>query len=362
MINYDSVFRSQLDRLDLSEVEDILRSPLIPEELSSGINIKDLLMNMITGSEIISWKNIFYILKTLALGELDDVLCVSGELATICVITGVLSVISSNFGKNTVSGTASLISSFMAAGVSLALFYEVYQMCSDAVTTMTMLMGASLPVLFALTVSSGGAASGTVMNTVITGAVTGFSAVILKVLMPAVFLSCVMIIVNSLGQRSYIKKMAQLLRSFSLFGTGFMITVFTGLSTVQGMMTKSADGILLRTARYSIDNFIPIVGGFTADSLEMLLTCIGSLRCGMGIVGVVLLMMLLIGPLLKVIVIVLVFRFTAVVLEPMGNDRVSDCMSEMGSAVMVLGALLLLSTVIFVIFLGIVVGLAPSAA
>ena len=58
----------------------------------------------------------------------------------------------------------------------------------------------------------------------------------------------------------------------------------------------------------------------------------------------------------------LVFRFTAVVLEPMGNDRVSDCMSEMGSAVMVLGALLLLSTVMFVIFFGIVVGLAPSAA
>ena len=361
-MNYDSIFRSQLDRLDLSGMESILGSPLIPDGLTENISIKDILMNMLTGKELISWDNVFYILKTLVLGELHDVLAVSAQLIIICIITGLLSAVTSNFGKNTVSGTAGLISSFMAAGVSLAAFHEIYQMCADAVTTMTALMGASLPLLFALTAASGGAASSTVMNTVITGAVTGFSAVILKVLMPAVFVSCVMMIVNSLGQRSYIKKMSKFLRSFALFGTGFMITVFTGLSAVQGMMTKSADSLLLRTARYSIDNFIPIVGGFTADSLEMLLMCIRSLRGGIGIAGVIILILLLIGPLLRVLAIVLVFRLTAIVLEPMGNDRVSDCMSDMGSAVMILGALLLLSTMMFIIFFATVLGFAPTAA
>ena len=171
-----------------------------------------------------------------------------------------------------------------------------------------------------------------------------------------------MIIINSLGQRSYIKKMSQLLRSFALFATGFMITVFTGLSAVQGMMTKSADSLLIRTARYSIDNFIPVVGGFTADSLEMLLSCITSLRSGIGIAGVIILVLLLTGPLLRVCAIVLVFRLTAAVLEPMGNDRVSDCMSDMGNAVMILGALLLLSTMMFIIFFASVIGFAPSAS
>ena len=248
----------------------------------------------------------------------------------------------------------------MAAGVSLAAFNEVYEMCADAVTTMTSLMGVSLPLLFTLTAASGGASSSTVMNTVITGAVTGFSFVVLKVLMPAVFASCIMIIINSLGQRSYIKKMSQFLRSFALFGTGFMITVFTGLSAVQGMMTKSADSLLIRTARYSIDNFIPVVGGFTADSLEMLLSCITSLRSGIGIAGVIILVLLLAGPLLRVCAIVIVFRLTAAVLEPMGNDRVSDCMSDMGNAVMILGALLLLSTMMFIIFFASVIGFAPD--
>ena len=350
-MNYDSLFRSQLDRLDLSGMESILGSPLIPDELTENVSIKEILLNMLTGKELISWENVFYILKTLAFGELHNVMAVSAQLIIICIITGLLSAVSSNFGKNTVSGTA-----------GLAAFHEIYEMCADAVTTMTSLMGVSLPLLFTLTAASGGASSSTVMNTVITGAVTGFSFVILKILMPAVFISCVMIIINSLGQRSYIKKMSQLLRSFALFATGFMITVFTGLSAVQGMMTKSADSLLIRTARYSIDNFIPVVGGFTADSLEMLLSCITSLRSGIGIAGVIILVLLLTGPLLRVCAIVLVFRLTAAVLEPMGNDRVSDCMSDMGNAVMILGALLLLSTMMFIIFFASVIGFAPSVS
>jgi stage III sporulation protein AE len=335
-------------------MEEILGSPLIPEELADSVSIKDILMNMISGKELISWEEIAFILKTLFLGELHDILILSAELISICIITGLLSGISSSFGRSTVSDAAGKISSFMAAGISLSAFYEVYMMCADAVSAMTTLMGASLPVIFTLTIVTGGAGGGTVMNSVISGAVAGFSAVILKLLMPAVFVSCIMIIINSLGQRNYIKKMSQFLRSFALFGTGFMITVFTGISAVQGIMTKSADSLLLRTARYSIDKFVPIIGGFTADSLELVLTAIGSLRNGVGIAGVIILILLLAGPLIKTLTIVLVFKFTAIVLEPMGNERVSDCMNDMGSAAMILGVLLMLSTIMFIIFFAVI--------
>ena len=41
-MNYDSLFRSQLDRLDLSGMESILGSPLIPDELTENISIKEM--------------------------------------------------------------------------------------------------------------------------------------------------------------------------------------------------------------------------------------------------------------------------------------------------------------------------------
>ncbi len=359
-MDYEEIFRAELDRLDLSEIEAILRDPLIPGEIADNISVKDIIINMLTGDEIISWENIFYILKMLAIGELGSTLALCAEIMCVCIVTGLLTNMADSFGDNTLSKTGAVISNFMAAGIAVTAFYEVYTLCGDAVKSMTSLMGASLPVLFSLTIVSGGAASGTVMDSVISGAVALFSAAVLKILMPAVFISCVLIIINSLGSRNYVKKMSELLKGFSLFGVGFLITIFTGMSAIQAMMTKSADSMLMNTARYSIDNFVPIIGGFTADSLEMVLNCIKNLRNGVGIIGVTILIILLTGPLLKTVMIAAVFKVTAVLLEPMGDSKISDCMDDMGQTTIILAALLTLVSIMFIIFFAVVMRFSPT--
>lgn len=358
-MDYEDIFREELKRLDLSGIEAVLNDPLIPEEISDSINIKDILINMITGEELVSWDKVFYILKSLLLGELGNILILCAELMCICIVTGLMTNLSGSFGEKTLSKTGSVISSFMAAGVAITAFYDVYIMCGDTVRSMTSLMGASLPIVFSLTVISGGAASGTVMDTVISGAVTLFSAAVLKILMPAVFVSCVLVIINSLSSKNYVKKMSEFLRGFALFGVGFLITVFTGISAIQAMMTKSADSMLMNTARYSIDNFVPIIGGFTADSLEMVLTCIKNLKNGVGIAGVIILVLLLMSPLIKTLAIAAVFKFTAIMLEPMGDPKISDCMDNMGQAAVILASLLTLSSIMFIIFFAAVMKFSP---
>lgn len=360
-MDYESIFRQQLDNLDLSGMEGILGSSAIPDKLQGLVSVKDVIMSMLSGKEIISFEKIMYILKSILMGEMNDVLILAGELLIISIITGLLSSLTSSMGSDTASETASVASLFMAAGISMAAFYEVYLMCSDAVTAMTGLMTVSLPVIFGLTIASGGAASGTVMNTALSGAVTGFSAIILKIVLPLVFISCILVIVNSISKKDYVKKLAQFMRNGALFITGFLITIFTGLSVIQGMMTKSADNMLLKTARYGIDNFVPIVGGFTADSLEMILTCIRSVRNGLGIAGVIILVLILATPLVKVALITMVFKITAIILEPAGNNRIAQCMSDMGQAAMILGSLLLLSSMMFIIFFSTVIKFAPGA-
>jgi len=359
-LDYESIFRQQLEKLDISGMEDILGSAAVPDSLQGAISIREILMNMLTGKEIFSFQKLMMILKTTAAGELNDILILAGELIIICIITGLLASLVTGFGSDNASDTASVISLFIAAGISMSAFYEVYQMCKDAVSAMTGLMSASFPVMFGLTVASGGAASGTVMDTVLSGAVSVFSVIILKVLLPLVFVSCVLVIANSIGKKSYVKKLSQFMRNGALFCTGFLITVFSGLSVIQGMMSKSADNILLKTAKYSIDNFVPVVGGFTADSLEMILNCIKSVRNGVGIAGVLILLLIIAAPLVKTVMIVLVFKLTAVILEPAGNERIADCMNDMGQAAMILASLLLLSSMMFIIFFAAVMKFAPG--
>ncbi|MGN1350517.1 MAG: hypothetical protein ACI4VM_05925 [Anaerovoracaceae bacterium] len=359
-MTYEDIFRSQLNQLDLSEMEKILNSPMVPDSWAGTVSIRDLVMHMITGEAVFSWKQLFGVLQTLLLGELQGILVLAAELTGICIISGMLLGVVQQGGSRISAETGGKVCCFMGAGISLYAFYEVYLLCCDAVTVMTRLMEVSLPILFALSAAAGGTAGSLVLKSAVSGAVTGFSVMILKVILPLVFLSAVLAVVDSLGSQSSIRELSQLLRKGALFAAGLGITVFSGVLTVQGMMAKSADSLLLKTARYSVDHLIPIAGGFTADSLELVLSCIASVRNGLGIAGVVILAGILIVPLIRTFLILVVFRLTAAVLEPAGDRRICGCMKELGGCVSILSAMLLLVTIMFLIFYSIVLKSAPS--
>ena len=42
--------------------------------------------------------------------------------------------------------------------------------------------------------------------------------------------------------------------------------------------------------RYSVDNFVPIVGGFAADSIDMVLSCVAVIKNGIGVLGIIIIL------------------------------------------------------------------------
>lgn len=360
MIDYSDIFRSQVEQLDLRGMEGILGASGVPAEIAENFSVKEIILNMMSGEAAVEQEQIFELIKIMFFGELKSLVMLAAQLICICIAAGILGSFASGFGGDTASGMSSVICSFMAAGICLTAFYNLYEGSLNAVAAMTNLMSVSLPVIFAITAVSGGMSSAAVLSAVISSAVTAFSACVRYVLLPAVFVSGIFSVVSSVGQRSYIKKTAKSLRSVSIFGMGLCITLFTGLTAIQGIMTKSADDILMRTARYSLDNLIPFVGGFTADSLEMIITCIKSIRGGIGIAGVIILVLLLAEPLIRSLCVILIFRCTSLILEPAGGDSMYDCMGELASAASVMAALLFLSSIMFVIFFTCVLRFAPS--
>jgi len=222
---------------------------------------------------------------------------------------------------------------------------------------MTGTMQILLPILIPLMVSMGGFTSGSILNPVILGAITLFNTVLQKFILPAIFISAIFILVNSMTDRDYVNKLAHFLRGAATFSTGLAVTFFTGLTAIQGIVTQSADGLLVNTARYSINNFVPIVGGFAADSIDMVLGCIGIIKTGVGILGVILIVCLLAIPLLKIIAIAVIYKITAIIIEPIGNKQVSNALNEMGNSVITMAVVLFLTTLMFLIFLTIVIGI-----
>lgn len=356
-MSVESIVNEQLASMDMNKIEELFDIAASNGTIFGETSPGEIIRSIIQGDPIFNLNDIITAICNHFMHEIYASIILGVQLVVICIIIGLLKNLSTSFSEDTISNLGVIVCSCCVMVLCLKSFMDIYQICSNAVDTMTVTMQALLPVLVPLLIAMGGFSSGGILNPFIVAAITIFNSFMQKFIMPAIYLSCIFILVNSLSERDYVKKLALLIRGVAVFAMGLAVTLFSGLTIVQGIVTKTADGMLAKTARYSVDNFVPIVGGFAADSLDLVISCTTIIKNGVGIFGLIIILTLLIMPMIKILAVALVFKITAVVIEPIGNKTISDCMNEVGNTVITLAIILFLCAMMFTIFLAIIIGI-----
>ena len=357
-MDYESIIEEQLNQIDMSPLEQLVNQVT---DRSMGyfepLTLNEIVYSVLEGRPVFDSEVVISGFIDLFLFEVRNSAALGVQLITVCIVIGLLKNLSNSFGEKTVSSLGILVCSCFIIALCLRSFTYTYTLTADCVDIMAITMQILLPVLIPLMISTGSFASGSILNPVILGAITVFNTLLQKLILPAIFISAVFILINSMTDRDYVNKLAKFIRGAAVFATGLAATFFGGITMIQGIVTKSADGLLINTARYSINSFIPIVGGFTADSIDMIIGCISIVKVGIGIFGVIILLCLLVIPLIKIIAIAVIYKLTAIIIEPLGNKQTSNAMNEMGNSAIMMAVALFLTSFMFLIFMAIIIGI-----
>lgn len=356
-MDYETIIQEQLNSMDISSLENIMSEASKAGGIFDDITVDRIISNLINGEAIFDSDKIIDNLINMFLLEVKSSVFLGCEILAICIIVGLLTNFSNTFGNKTVSSLGTMICSIVIIALCIGNFYQTYEYCQDTMNAMTTSMEILLPIMIPLLISMGGISSGSILNPIMIGAVTGFNFIMQHIVLPLVFLSAIFILINSITEKDYVKKLSAFLRKGSVFMTGLLITIFTGITAIQGIVTKSADGILINTARFSIDNFIPIVGGFAADSLDMVISCIGLIKNSIGLIGIIIILSLLIVPVVKILSIAVIYKVIAIASEPIATKNISDSLSEIGNAAITMTVVLATGAFMFLIFITIIMGM-----
>lgn len=356
-MDYETVIQEQLDSMDLSELENILEDTTRAGGIFENMSAGDIVSSMLNGEPLFNSDKILDNLINLFLMEIKSSMFLGCEILAVCIVIGLLTNFSDSFGSKTVSSLGTIICSCVIIALCIGNFNQTYEYCQDTMNTMTNTMEILLPVMIPLLIAMGGISSGTILNPVIVAAVTGFNFIMQHVVLPLVFISAVFIMINSITEKDYVKKLSVFLRKGAIFITGLVITVFSGITAIQGIVTKSADGILINTTKFSLDNFIPIVGGFAADSLDMVISCVGLIKNSIGILGIIIIISLLLMPVIKILAVAVIYKILAIAAEPITRRNISDCLNEIGTAAITMTVVLVTGALMFLIFITIIMGM-----
>ena len=185
-------------------------------------------------------------------------------------------------------------------------------------------MQSVFPVLLTLMTAAGGGSSVKIYQPAVGILAGGISFVFVSVLLPIVSIMFVLNVVSNLSDNIKLEKFKDLFNSVFKWVIGFIFTVFMAYLAVQGITAATIDGVSIRTAKYAIKNYVPMLGGYISDGFEVVMASSMLLKNGIGLAALFLLLATILIPLFSIVVLSFALKLVSALTEPISDKKFSS--------------------------------------
>lgn len=353
----NELIMKQLEEIDMESMEETVNH--INDELSDympKINMKEIIISLIKGEEIFSLKDILNGILKYIFKEISANSALLVKLVILSVICALLNNLSSAFESDAVGKIANTACYLVVIAIAIKSFSIAIMIGKDAIDSMVSFVQALLPVLLTLLMSMGGITTAAMFQPIMIAIVGMTSTVMKDMIMPLVFFSAILSIVNHLSSKIQVSKLSSLLKQGTMVLMGLILTVFTGVITIHGTIASTADGVTIRTAKFAVDSFIPVVGGYVTEAFDTIMGCSLLLKNSIGALGLIVIAIVVTIPILKILSLIFIYKFTTALIEPFTEDQLISCLNDMSNAMVLILVIVLLVAIMFFIMLTIIVG------
>lgn len=274
------------------------------------------------------------------------------KLVGAVILSATAGILSHNLCPGADTKAFSLCSSLCIAILMWDIFTGVADTAQVLLQTLSNVMMMLVPAMEGILIYSGNlgaaAVSGTGINLMIAFGETVFS----KVLFPGAVI-CFFLAVSFAVSKNYgISFMSKTLRGLV---TGTLIAVMALMSFVlalQNMTAGAADTFAVRTVKFAISSYLPIVGGTVSESFSCLAGSMNVLKQTCGVTGIVVLLTVLVPPFILLIADRLSIAAAEALAGMLGCEREKTILSEAGGICTLLIAICAGAAVMFIIAIG----------
>jgi len=353
----DELIMNQLQNIDTDALDEMIdKINRETENYLPQLSIKSIILSLLKGEETFTVKETVNGLFKYLFREVIANSALLAKLVVLSVICAFLNNLSNAFESDAVGKLAYIVCYLVIISIAVQSFSLATSIGIRAINDMVTFMQALLPILLTFLMAMGGITTTAMFQPVIIGSVGIISTLMKDIIVPIIFFSAILSIINHLSEKIQISKLASLLKQVCIVLMGFTLTVFTGIITIQGVAASTTDGVAIRTAKFAMDKFIPIVGGFISESVDAIMGCSLLLKNGIGALGLICLAFIVIMPLLKILSLIFIYKIASAIIEPITDGQLSSCLNDMSNSMVMLFAAVLSVAIMFFMAVTIIVG------
>ena len=324
-------------------------------ELLHDINIKDYVNSYIkTGKDPITFDKVLKALFTYSMKEVAASLKFMAILIVIAIVCALLTNLESAFSNDSVTNIAFFACYAILIIIMAKSFYVGVDIARTTIMKLSEFMMALMPVLLMLLASVGGVTEAVTVDPIIVGVIAVSSKIFIGIIIPIICMSFVMQFVSNVSSEYKINKLSKLFNQVALWGQGIILTVFIGIITIRGISSKTMDVVAVKTSKFVVDNFVPIVGKSLSDAVSTVAGYSLLLKSALSSIGLIIILIILAYPVIKILMMVLIYKLTAALIEPISDSRLVKCIGAAGDSLILIMSSLIGVSVMFFILISIV--------
>lgn len=339
----DSYIDNQLEKIDLKEMQKYIKESSIIHDIDLKVFIKDLIKGERNILDLFDKENI----KILFFDELKGSIKISMIILVLALLSSLLKSLDNSFSSNAVSQITTYIVFITMVSLTLIGFKDVLEISNNTIDLTIGIMQVIMPILIALLAIMGCPITSAALNPIFIGGVAFINIIFKQFIFVSISVSFAILVVNNISKNIKLKKLSSFIKQMNLVCIGAMFTVYLGLVSIQGLYVTNIDNFTVKTAKFAIGNFIPVVGGFVTDSVDILLSSSQLIKGVFGGIGLIVLVGICIVPIIKIVSIILVYKVSAIAIEPIGEDSISSFLNEVANLMMILLACIIAITIMF---------------
>ncbi len=332
---------NQLSDLDFSNLEELLAG-LDEEQLKifGESSFTDKIKMIINGEFKELGNTVISATINLVLKQILDFLPL---VATILAI-GILSSMLGNLRSGKDKSLGDVIHFVCYALILVLISSAVMQMlalCRSTLETMKAEIDIIFPILLTLMTAIGGTVSVSVYQPAIALLSGSIMQIFNLVLVPIFIFSFVFAVISNLTSTVKLEKFNSFLNSCFKWLVGVMFTIFIAFMSIQGITAGSYDGISVKTAKFALKSYVPILGGYLADGFNVIVASSVLIKNAIGACGLLLVFVSVLSPILTLVIFSLLLKLTASILEPLSDGRISTFLFSVSKSLTMLLVILI---------------------
>ncbi len=287
-------------------------------------NIKSKVSDIINGDHAVDYNTLIEVILQVLAQLIVQYVPIFALIIGIGIIASLLGQIKSKFNEKSTSDIVHFVCFCIIILLMATSVKKLVASTTSTINTMQSITNSIFPVILTLMTGIGAVSSVGVFQPVLAVMTSVISTIIFKAVVPIFIFSFVLNIIGHLSNNVKLDKFNSFLSSTFKWLIGITFTIFFAVISIQGISAGSFDSVSLRTAKFTISSYVPVMGGYLSQGMDLIMASGVLIKNSIGLVGILIIISNILSPILEIVVFSLMLKAVSAVLQPLNNNRITN--------------------------------------